>query len=189
VVGRGFEFGPSMRSTGLTNRALTYLPTPAGMGGDDWRVKSGLRALENTVCVGRGQEVWERCSPLLTDWSVKNSSGFGVGSEDEGGLDRVRAGFRYWLDTSFAGIRVVEPVEVVEVFDEPRRRGFAYATLAGHPISGTEAFILERRPDDSVWLTIRSLSRPADGGWWYAYPFLVALQRVYRRRYLRALIS
>ena len=158
------------------------------MGGVDWRDGRRLRALENCVRIGQGQETWDLFAPRVMGWSVKTLSGFVVFCEEEDGLDRVRVGLRYWLSTRLARIRVAEPVEVVEVIDEPTRQGFAYATLAGHPISGTEAFILERRSDDSVWLTIRSLSRPADGGWFYAYPLLVVLQRVYRRRYLRALV-
>ncbi len=49
------------------------------------------------------------------------------------------------------------PVLVVYVIDEPDRIGFAYGTTADGPESGEESFILERRDDDTVWLTIRSL--------------------------------
>jgi uncharacterized protein (UPF0548 family) len=171
----------------LADRSLTYLPAPGGMGRPDWRTESRLRAFESTARIGRGQRSWDVLSPLVMSWSVKTSSGFTVSCDDDIGQHQVAIGLRYWLAVRVGHTRVVEPVEVVEVIKEPARQGFAYATLAGHPICGTEAFILERRGDDSVWLTISSLSRPADGTWWYAYPFLLVLQRMYRRRYLRAL--
>ena len=44
------------------------------------------------------------------------------------------------------------PARVVYVIDEPLRKGFAYGTLPGHPETGEEAFIVEYRDDDSVWL-------------------------------------
>ena len=82
---------------------------------------------------------------------------------------------------------VPAPAEVVYVVDEPRRRGFAYGTLPGHPESGEEAFIIERRDDDSVWLVISAFSRPSSWFWWAGYPVLRVVQEIYTRRYLRAL--
>jgi uncharacterized protein (UPF0548 family) len=55
------------------------------------------------------------------------------------------------------------PVLVVYVIDEPDRIGFAYGTTADGPESGEESFILERRDDDTVWLTIRSILRTRGG--------------------------
>ena len=50
------------------------------------------------------------------------------------------------------------PVRVVYVIDGPDRRGFAYGTLPGHPESGEEAFLVERRPDGTVWCRITAFS-------------------------------
>lgn len=82
-----------------------------------------------------------------------------------------------------------EPVEVVGVVDEVDRKGFAYQTLAGRPIRGEEAFVVDRRPDGSVWLTVRSLTQPAAGMRRMVYPFALVAQVFYRRRYLRALVA
>lgn len=79
------------------------------------------------------------------------------------------------------------PVRVVYVVDEPARRGFAYGTLPGHPESGEEAFVVERRPDDSVWLTVRAFSRPATAWLRLAAPALRLAQELYTARYLGAL--
>ena len=82
-----------------------------------------------------------------------------------------------------------EPARVVAVVDEPARCGFAYGTLDGHPVSGEESFVVHRSPDGSVWLTLRSLTRPAPGRWRLAFPAILIAQRCYRSRYLRALRS
>ena len=52
---------------------------------------------------------------------------------------------------------------------------------------GAEAFLVDRRTDGSVWLTIRSLTRPASGLWRAAYPVTLLAQHLYRRRYFRSL--
>lgn len=79
------------------------------------------------------------------------------------------------------------PVRVVYIVDEPLRKGFAYGTLPGHPETGEEAFIVEYRDDDSVWLTIRSFSRPSSWIFWVGYPFVRLMQEIYTSRYERAL--
>jgi hypothetical protein len=99
----------------------------------------------------------------------------------------VRLGRRYWLVAHLGSLRVKEPIQVVAVIEEPDRKGFAYGTLVGHPVSGEEAFIVERRTDGSVWFTVRSATRPPAGRWWVAQPVVMLAQRCYRRRYLRAL--
>jgi len=79
------------------------------------------------------------------------------------------------------------PARVVYVIDEPARKGFAYGTLPGHPERGEEAFVVERRSDDSVWLVIRAFSRPSNAFFWATYPALRIMQAVFTARYERAL--
>ena len=79
------------------------------------------------------------------------------------------------------------PARVVYVIDEPDRKGFAYGTLPGHPERGEEAFVVERRADDSIWLVIRAFSRPSNAFFWVAYPALRLLQAIFTVRYERAL--
>lgn len=79
------------------------------------------------------------------------------------------------------------PVRVVYVIEEGTRIGFGYGTLAGHPVSGEESFVVERLADDSVWLTVRSFSRPSSWRYWLVWPFVRLQQRRFTRRYLRAL--
>jgi uncharacterized protein (UPF0548 family) len=74
---------------------------------------------------------------------------------------------------------------VTAVVDRRMRCGFAYGTLDGQPVSDEEAFTVMRMVRSRI--TLRSLTRPARGLWWWAFPMLLVAQRYYRRRYLRAL--
>jgi len=147
---------------------------------------AGFRALATTVTVGRGDAAWRAAAAAVLRWEVKTRSGFGVDPTDGGDL-RAREGADYRLRAALGPVGVHEPVRVVAVVDTPTRCGFAYGTLAGHPVSGEEAFVVARDGDDVV-LTLRSLTRPApDGPWRPLFPALLLAQRVYRRRYVRAL--
>lgn len=79
------------------------------------------------------------------------------------------------------------PVRVVYVIDEPTRKGLGFGTLPGHAARGEEAFIVEYRDDDSVWLTIRAFSRPASWMGWVGYPVFRLVQAWMTARYERAL--
>ena len=64
------------------------------------------------------------------------------------------------------------------VVNEPRRAGFAYGTLPGHPESGEESFVVEHLADDRVVLCIRAFSRPASWLFRIGYPAVLLMQRV-----------
>jgi len=144
------------------------------------------------VYLGKGPYRWRFASTEVLRWGVKTRSGFTVvgdaGSTSGAGAgEPVVAGHRYWLVAHLGPLRIREPVQVVGVVDEPDRKGFAYGTLTGHPVSGEEAFLLERRTDGSVWLSVRSVTRPSTGLWRATYPVLQVAQGLYKRRYLRLL--
>jgi len=103
------------------------------------------------------------------------------------GAQLVRQGDTAILLLGWGVLSLRIPVRVVYVVDEPNRRGFAYGTLPGHPESGEEAFVVERRDDDSVWLTIRAFSRPAAPWLWLGYPVLRLFQAIFTSRYEHAL--
>lgn len=129
-------------------------------------------------------------APVVFDDVGSAASAAQLEAEPEYGPDGtalVRAGETAYLVLGWGRLSAREPVRIVTVIDEPRRRGFAYGTLPGHPLKGEESFIVERRDDDTVWITIRSFSRPSSRFWWAMYPVLRLLQEVFTRRYLRAL--
>lgn len=79
------------------------------------------------------------------------------------------------------------PCRVVYVIDEPKRKGFAYGTLAGHPERGEESFVVEQTDDGSVWLILRSFWGPSTWYFWAGYPVFRFLQALYTRRCFRSL--
>jgi len=103
------------------------------------------------------------------------------------GTPFVVPGVTAWLGIPLGPVKIKSPVRVVYVVAEPKRRGFAYGTLPGHPENGEEAWIIDQTDDGSVWMTVRSFSRPANAFWWFGYPILRVIQEFYTRRYLRAL--
>lgn len=122
-------------------------------------------------------------------WGVKTRSGFDVLSTSARSLVdlEVATGRDYTLVARIGPLRLREPVRVVDVVDLPDRRGFAYGTRPGHPVSGEEAFIVHRAPDETVWLTLRSLTRTARGWRRALFPVALLAQPFYRRRYQAAL--
>lgn len=140
------------------------------------------RRSEVTAIVGSGDAVWQRVAHEVLLWNVKTASGFVVDSPGP-----VAPGDRVVVTARLFGLTVVEPVEVLDVVQEPERSGFSYRTMPGHPVDGEEAFFVHRRGDE-VHLTIRSLTRAASRQpWRLLYPLLLIAQRCVQWRYLRAL--
>jgi uncharacterized protein (UPF0548 family) len=185
-----------------TGRELTY-PDPGATRPAElvWAPPAGAayRSFERTVPIGTGDAFWESASAALLSWGVKTRSGFRVAPAEDSpgqpvspvspgspGSPRVRVGSEYRLIALLGPLRLREPVRVVAVVDTRDRRGFAYGTLEGHPVSGEEAFVLSRDGNGLVALTLRSLTRPGGGLWRLAFPLALGAQRWYRRRYQRA---
>lgn len=170
--------------------ALNYVAVGATRPSEQtWTEKpSGFRSYERTVRIGQGTDRWETVTNDLLDWGVKTRSGFTI-KPLSGDTTRVHDGAGYLLTARIGPFSIREPVRVVVVVDTPDRCGFAYGTVEGHPVSGEEAFILHRVPGGTIWLTLRSLTRPARGRWRLAFPAILVAQRWYRWRYGRALLS
>ncbi len=145
---------------------------------------AGYRRYETTTCVGSGDDDWAWASMAVLHWAVKTRSGFEID-----GAERAYLGGDVTLLARIGPFRLREPARVVAVVEEPSRCGFAYGTRAGHPVCGEEAFVVHRSADGSVWLTLRSLTRPGAGAWRLAFPAVLVAQLWYRRRYQRALLT
>lgn len=104
------------------------------------------------------------------------------------GTPYIRNGMTALLRIPLGPVKFSAPVRVVYVVDEPGRKGFAYGTLHGHPESGEEAFLVELRPDGTVWFVLRAFSRPSNGFYRLFGPILSLVQRSYTKKYLRSLL-
>ncbi|MFM6974417.1 MAG: DUF1990 family protein [Agromyces sp.] len=79
------------------------------------------------------------------------------------------------------------PARVVLVIDEEQRAGYALGSLPGHPFVGEQAFVLELRDDDSVWLTVRQLGQPENPRLRILAPLLRWQQQRLTKRFLMSL--
>ncbi|MEL7974655.1 DUF1990 domain-containing protein [Isoptericola sp. F-RaC21] len=173
-----------LRRRTLTSGGALGATAPAA---EDWRPPEGWRAFERTVHLGVGPQVWDDASEAVLSWGVKTRSGFAVDPPLEPGVP-ARRGQRSWLVAGVGPFRVREPIEVVDVIATERRAALSYGALEGHPVTGEEAFIVHRDDDGCVSMTLRSLTRPGRGLWRVPFPVILVAQRLYRRRYLRALV-
>lgn len=115
-------------------------------------------------------------------WQVQ----LGAGLEVSASAPIAVAGAVLILGLGIGSLRLQAPCRVVYVVDEPRRRGFAYGTLAGHPESGEEAFMVEHHADDTVSFTVTAFSKPATRLAKLAGPLGTTVQGWITARYLRA---
>ncbi|MBA0045450.1 DUF1990 domain-containing protein [Mycobacterium sp. NPDC050853] len=169
----------------MSGEPLTYEPADATRPGEStWSATPPtLRRFEQTVTIGHGEAAWQEASQAVLNWGVKRRSGFRVDPEAA-----VSEDAEFQITFGWGPLAVREPVRIVAVADTDHRCGFAYGTLPGHPVSGEEAFIVHRNIEGTVFLTLRSLTQPAPSGFWRrVFPVLLLAQRVFRRRYLRAL--
>ncbi len=104
------------------------------------------------------------------------------------GTPFITAGMTATLTYRIGPVRIASPVRVVYVVDEPKRHGFACGTLPGHPQSGEMSFVVEHRDDNTVWLVLRSFSRPGTGFYKLVAPILKLQQGRIFKRFQRSLL-
>lgn len=150
--------------------------------------RSGFRVLPVDAPPGHGDETYTPVvfdaagAPVVPAVIAVREHVYGPGGEQF-----LAPGDTVQLVIPFGPFGVRAPARVVYIIDEAARKGFAYGTLPGHPEDGEEAFIVEHRDDDSVWITIRAFSRPSSRFWRAVSPILRLVQEFYTSRYLRAL--
>ncbi|MFF0224761.1 DUF1990 domain-containing protein [Streptomyces sp. NPDC004629] len=135
----------------------------------------GFHALHVRTRIGEGEQVFRRAAEMVLTWEMHRALGVGI----DAGADRAAPGVD--VTVTLAGL-VRAPCRIVWTVTEPRRAGWAYGTLEGHPECGEEAFVVDRTGDGTVWLTVAAFSRPRS---WYARaggPATRALQHAYARR-------
>ena len=119
------------------------------------------------------ESVFERAADFVLSFGMQRAAGFSVDSAHSA----ARVGDDVVLRARFGPLRIVAPTRIVYVIDERDRRGFAYGTLPGHPESGEEVFIVERRAG-STSVEVRAFSRP---GRWFTRLGAPVARRIQRR--------
>lgn len=143
---------------------------------------AGYAHVRRSQVIGEGEAFFAKASRELMHWEIQRRSGLTVKAVEPVTADEI-----VWMGLAVGPVRVGFRCRVVEVIDEPRRKGFSYGTLRGHPERGEEAFTLVWEDDDTVVLHIVAFSKPA--AWWARIggPAGKAVQRWMTDRYLRAL--
>jgi uncharacterized protein (UPF0548 family) len=132
--------------------------------------------------LGRGSEVFQHAKRGLQTWQAHKVPGVRVappGTEIEPGATVIV--------TLGLLVALAVPCRIVEVVDQPKRWGFAYGTLPGHPEEGEESFVVTWADDDTVRFSVQAFSRPADRLGRLAAPLGRRLQQAGSARYLIAL--
>jgi uncharacterized protein (UPF0548 family) len=170
---------PDFTDPDFTDPDLTYLEVGATA---RTPLPRGYHHVVRERVVGTGEECFRAAAERLMTWAVHRGAGLRVTAEHP----RVRAGDRVVSAFGVGRLRIDVPCRVVEVVEEPRRVGFAYGTLPGHPEQGEERFVVEWRADDTVMFSVRAFSRP--GSWWVRLggPAPRWAQSYVTGRYLRA---
>jgi uncharacterized protein (UPF0548 family) len=142
----------------------------------------GYRHLRRSTPLGSGAQVLDRTAAALMTWQLHLRAGIDVSADGPAAV-----GTDVLLHARIGPLRLAAPCRVIYVIDEPFRRGFAYGTLAGHPESGEESFVVSQDHDGTVSLAITAFSRPATRLARAAGPLGRAAQHQITGRYLRAL--
>ncbi|WP_291429716.1 DUF1990 domain-containing protein [Deinococcus sp.] len=138
------------------------------------------------VTVGHGPAAFLAAREALAHWATHRSGGLRLYPDDRPPAPDLTV--LVCLQASRTSpVCVVFGCRVTQVIDEPRRWGFTYVTLPGHPVRGHELFLVEWHADDRVSFTLRTVSRPGLPLTRLARPVAEWAQRLGGRRYLRAM--
>jgi uncharacterized protein (UPF0548 family) len=159
--------------------ALSY-PEVAATAGP---LPAGYHHTHRAAVLGRGRAVFDAAAGALAAWSVHRRAGLGV----EASHPTVEHGAVVVVRIRYGGLSLLAPCRVVSVVDEPKRWGFAYGTVRGHPESGEEAFVVTLAPDGNVEFTITAFSRPATPLARLGGPLTRWLQRRATEHYIEAM--
>ncbi|MGW6511794.1 DUF1990 family protein [Streptomyces niveus] len=167
---------PMQRGMMRRMRNLTYYDV--GITAKGGPVPPGFHKLQLRTPLGL--DTYDRAAEALFTWKMHQATPFiRVPADTPRAAPGVQVSLRVGPLTA--------PCEVVWTVNETHRTGFAYGTLTGHPECGEEAFVLERRPDNTTDFVITAISRSSA---WYAAalgPCGRLLQQAVALRYAKSL--
>jgi uncharacterized protein (UPF0548 family) len=174
-------------SHGAMRRALDAArhAQPTWNGDPDAATFPGMRAESYRRRVGTGDAAFTAAVETVMTWGAQRGAGLSVLAAEP----RAAAGGDVVIGMPLGPLLVLAPCRVAAVFDEPRRGGFRYLTLPGHPEIGFEEFVVERSDNDEVWFTARPVSRPGSVLMQLTGPVSRMMERRASKRYLDAVSS
>jgi uncharacterized protein (UPF0548 family) len=157
--------------------------TYAEVGGTQGVLPPEYHHVRGSRVLGSGPDAFAVAASALLSWQVQLRAGVRVTAS----APVAEPGIVVLLSVGAGPLRISAPCRVVYTVTEPRRRGFAYGTLPGHPERGEEAFVIEHREDGRVAISVTAFSRPASLATRAAGPLGRLIQRRVTQRYLDAL--
>lgn len=137
----------------------------------------GFIADEHAVRLGSGEVAYQSACEALDAWMMFPEWAEVSRSEAKG----QQAGQIVAMVTRICGLWWVNPCRILRRSDSVNTHGFVYGTLPEHAECGEEQFVIEKRPDGSVWYVIRAFSHPRHWMAWLAFP----LARWWQCRFVR----
>lgn len=160
------------------SESFSYLET----GSTDRVLPSGYAINHTRVQIGQGEETFlAACSVLQTrqqlqlKWVSSWPKDTPVSSGENVAVIGKAFGL-WWLNAC----RVVYTIEH-KMLAQPRF-GYAHGTLPDHLASGEERFLVEMKPDESVWFDILAFSRPNTLAARLGYPYMRLAQKRFGRQ-------
>lgn len=172
---------PSRWSQTALGAGLSY----AEVGATTGRLPAGYRHVQRTQDLGVGAARFHTAAERLLTWQMHRRAGLTVHVSSPTAV----VGAVVLLGVGVGRLRLRVPCRVVLVLDEPRRQGFAYGTLPGHPETGEELFAVTIDQAERVQLHITASSRPATRWARFGAPVGRRVQDHLTGRYLWALID
>jgi uncharacterized protein (UPF0548 family) len=157
--------------------SLTYSDVGASR---DAQMPSGYHHVRRRERIGKASS-FDRAVAGLSTWAVQEGAGLRVFPSDP-----VEPDATIIAVTTIGPVRVLVPCRIVAVFKDSDSFGLAYGTLPGHPESGEESFVVERR-GGATFFTVSAFSKPVDPLARLAGPLGRVVQRSITRRYVNAL--
>jgi uncharacterized protein (UPF0548 family) len=153
--------------------------------------------------IGSGAGRFDVAGRLLMTWGAMRGAGFEVQDVEaesaaasprgtgplylQDGTPWITPGMTAQLACRGRAAGIDGPVKVLSVIDEPGRIGYVYGTCPGHAAQAERLFLLEHEEDDSVWFTVRSISRPVTARTPLGRARFRTAQRNAERRFVTAL--
>jgi uncharacterized protein (UPF0548 family) len=175
--------GVTIMSAATRDRLAAASLSYSEVGATAAELPTRYRHLTRRVMIGSGQQVFADAAGAIAGWQVQLRAGLRVSASKPTAVVGTDAVLRLGIGP----LRLSAPCRVVYTVDQPRRWGFAYGTLPGHPESGEEAFIVEYHNDETVSFTITAFSRPSTAMARLAGPAGYLIQDRITSRYLQSL--
>ncbi|GAA1355732.1 hypothetical protein GCM10009596_03550 [Arthrobacter rhombi] len=147
---------------------------------------AGYRTVHERVRVGTGEDAFRRLADGILGWDLHRGAGLHVPAD----TPRAAPGIRVVSGAGVGPVRLPVPCRVLWSEEPegpgPRRSGFGYGTLKGHPEEGEESFVAVLNADGSVWFEVFAYSRHANALIRLGAPAAERMQALITRGYLSA---